>query len=157
MQVIFEDEDLEELIRTGKNNKYKKFVKDKRFMKTRNNTTAFRAVHPGEVLKAELEERGITQTAFAEQIGMRVSHLNELIRGKRAMTINIADKIEEALGIDSIFWMNMQTQYNYDIKAQSAQEPKMIDLKVSIEDTSLLTEIKRAIGMIRGVGRVAVL
>lgn len=32
MQVIFEDEDLEELIRTGKNNKYKKFVKDKRFM-----------------------------------------------------------------------------------------------------------------------------
>lgn len=118
---------------------------------------AFKAVHPGEVLKAELEERGITQTAFAEQIGMRVSHLNELIRGKRAMTINIADKIEEALGIDSIFWMNMQTQYNYDVKAQSAQEPKMLDLKVSIEDASLLTEIKRAIGMIRGVGRVAVL
>ena len=32
MQIIFEDKDLEELILTGRNNKYKKFTKDKRFM-----------------------------------------------------------------------------------------------------------------------------
>jgi len=126
-------------------------------MEIKNNTTAFRAVHPGEILKAELEERGITQTALANQIGMRVSHLNELIRGKRAMTIAIADKLQEALGIESITWMNLQTQYNYDVKAIDARESKSVDLKVSIEDASLLADIKRAIGMIRGVGRVAVL
>lgn len=32
MNIIFEDKDLEELILTGKNNKYKKYSKDKRFM-----------------------------------------------------------------------------------------------------------------------------
>lgn len=32
MNIIFEDKDLEELIFTGKNNKYKKYSKDSRFM-----------------------------------------------------------------------------------------------------------------------------
>lgn len=32
MQIVFEDTDLEELILTGNNNKYKKYTKDKCFM-----------------------------------------------------------------------------------------------------------------------------
>jgi len=32
MQIIFEDKDLEELILTGENHKYKKYAKDRRFM-----------------------------------------------------------------------------------------------------------------------------
>lgn len=125
-------------------------------MATRNNPSAFIATHPGEVLAAELEERGITQKAFAEEIGMRPSHLSELINGKRNVTMAIADKLQEALGIDAQSWMNLQVQYNYDI--QKAVEPsKPATLQVSVEDTSILEEIRRAISLIRGVGKVAVL
>lgn len=117
-------------------------------------------VHPGEILKEELKERGLTQKAFAEQIGMRPSHLNELLKGKISVTIAIADKLQQALGIDSQSWINLQTQYNYDLKAleetEKSQSPKYAKLEVSIEDTTLLTEIKKAISLIRGVGRVAV-
>lgn len=114
------------------------------------------ATHPGEVLAAELEERGITQKAFAKQIGMRPSHLSELINGKRNVTMAIADKLQEALGIDAQSWMNLQIQYNYDIK--KAENPrKSATLQVSVEDTSILEEIRRAISLIRGVGKVAVL
>lgn len=125
-------------------------------MVTRNNLSAFMATHPGEVLAAELEERGITQKAFAKQIGMRPSHLSELINGKRNVTMAIADKLQEALGIDAQSWMNLQIQYNYDIK--KAEKPsESATLQVSVEDTSILEEIRRAISLIRGVGKVAVL
>ncbi|MBQ0069476.1 MAG: HigA family addiction module antidote protein [Bacteroidales bacterium] len=121
------------------------------------NNTTFMAIHPGEVLREELKERGITQKAFADMIGMRASHLNELINGKRSITITIADKLEKALGIDSISWMNLQTQYNYDIKATKTASDKTVTLEVSVEDTTMLAEIKRAISMIRGVKHVALL
>lgn len=114
------------------------------------------ATHPGEVLSAELEERGITQKAFAQQIGMRPSHLSELINGKRNVTMAIADKLQEALGIDAQSWMNLQVQYNYDIQKE-VKRCKSATLQVSVEDTSILEDIRRAISLIRGVGKVAVL
>lgn len=131
-------------------------------MAKRNNIPpALKPVHPGEILREELKERKLTQKAFAEQIGTRPSHLNELIKGKTSMTIAFADKLQEALGIDSQSWINLQTQYNYDLKALEETEPqnsqKATTLEVTIEDTSHLADIKRAISMIRGVGHVAVI
>lgn len=72
----------------------------------------------------------------------------------------LADKLQEALGIDSQSWINLQTQYNYDTKAleklPQAAIHKAAILEISIDDTALISDIKRAISMIRGVGRVAV-
>ena len=50
----------------------------------------FYPTHPGEVLKDELEERGISQRKFAESIGMGYSVLNEILNGKRPVTTNSA-------------------------------------------------------------------
>ncbi|MCD8310364.1 MAG: HigA family addiction module antitoxin [Prevotellaceae bacterium] len=76
--------------------------------------TGFRAVHPGEILREELRERGISQKDFASMIGMQRSHLNELIKGTRNMTMATAEKLEEALGISSVTWMNLRAQYEHD-------------------------------------------
>ena len=80
-----------------------------------NNITPFRPTHPGEVLREEIESRGITQTQLANEIGVRVSLLNELINGKRDFTIEYAMMIEVALGIDADFWMRMQMTYNLNV------------------------------------------
>ena len=77
-----------------------------------NNLIPSRPTHPGEVLREEIESRGITQTKLANEIGVRVSLLNELINGKRDFTIEYAMMIEAALGIDADFWMRMQLGYN---------------------------------------------
>ena len=77
-----------------------------------NNLTPFQPTHPGEMLREELECRGITQSRLASEIGVKVSLLNELINGKRDFTIEYAMMIEAALGIDSDFWINQQTDYN---------------------------------------------
>jgi len=77
-------------------------------METKNERKVpFLATHPGRILQNELGERGISQKDFAQMIGMRTSHLNEIIKWKRSITIAIADKLEEALGIPSISWVNL--------------------------------------------------
>lgn len=77
-----------------------------------NNLTPFQPTHPGEMLREELECRGITQSRLANEIGVKVSLLNELINGKRDFTIEYAMMIEAALGIDSDFWISQQADYN---------------------------------------------
>ena len=76
-----------------------------------NNLTPYEATHPGVFLREEMEERGISQTLLANEIGMKVSLLNELINGKRDFTLEYAMMIEAALGIDSDFCINAQSAY----------------------------------------------
>ena len=45
-----------------------------------NNLIPSQPTHPGEVLREEIESMGITQTKLANEIGVRVSLLNELIK-----------------------------------------------------------------------------
>lgn len=77
-----------------------------------NNILTAEPTHPGEFLREEIESRGITQTKLANEIGVRVSLLNELINGKRDFTIEYALMMEAALGIDADFWINQQSSYN---------------------------------------------
>ena len=66
-------------------------------MATRNeNPAPFMAVHPGMMVKPELVERGITQKEFAKMLGIQASHLSEVLNGKRALSTDLAVKIEEA-------------------------------------------------------------
>ena len=90
----------------------------KRIMEEKNERRVpFMATHPGQILKNELIERGISQKNFAKSVDMQPSHISEIIKGKRSVTMMIADKFEAVLGIPSISWVNLQTQYDYDTKA----------------------------------------
>ena len=77
-----------------------------------NNLIPLEPTHPGEFLREELESRGITQTRLAEEIGVKVSLLNELINGHRDFSIEYALLIEQALGIEADYWVNLQANYN---------------------------------------------
>lgn len=66
-------------------------------------------IHPGEMLKDELQARGISQRKFVELIGVSYSVLNEVLNGKRPITTEYALKIEAATGTKAYMWVNMQT------------------------------------------------
>lgn len=71
--------------------------------------------HPGEILIGEfLEPMGMTQAAFARQLGWTKARLNELIRGKRGITAESALDLAEALGTSPKLWMNLQATYDLD-------------------------------------------
>ena len=78
-------------------------------MATRNeNPAPFMAVHPGMMIKPELEERGISQKDFAKMVGIQASHLSEVLNGKRALTTDLAVKIESAIGVclQKCYWLH---------------------------------------------------
>ena len=67
------------------------------------------------MLADELEARSIIQKDFAKQLDMRASHFNELLKGKRNFTAQIALRVEAALGVDAGFWMRAQGEYFLDV------------------------------------------
>ena len=73
------------------------------------------ATHPGEVIKDELEARGISQRAFAENIDMAYLVLNELLNGRRPLSTTSALMFEAALDIPAEPLMELQMKYNMQV------------------------------------------
>lgn len=77
-----------------------------------NNLKPYQPTHPGEVLKDELEYRGISQRGLAKKIGISYSVLNEVLNGKRALNTELALMMEAALGVDAAPLLAMQNEYD---------------------------------------------
>ena len=77
-----------------------------------------RPVHPGEILKEEIEYRGIVQCELATKMGMSYKMLNEILNERRMLIPTTAMMFEAALGIDSNLLMRMQLKYNMRIVKQ---------------------------------------
>lgn len=92
---------------------------------------SFVSTHPGAVLKDWLEETGVKQKDFAATIGIPATRLNELIKGKRAMTEDLAKRVSEALGNEASFWLRLQVDYEYNERMLSlrTKEEKESDNK----------------------------
>ena len=69
------------------------------------------SVHPGSVLKDELDELGISQSSLAEHIGLLPKTINEICRGKRGINAEMAWKLSRSLGASPNFWMNLQDNW----------------------------------------------
>jgi addiction module antidote protein, HigA family len=72
----------------------------------------FYPTHPGEILKEEIEYRGISQRKLAAQMGMSYTVLNEILNARRPLTTNTALLVEAVLGIEADTLMRIQTKYN---------------------------------------------
>ena len=79
-------------------------------------------IHPGEDLKDELEARNMSQKDLAGLIGFKPSILNEIIKGKRSITPQIALRLEAGLGISADFWLKGQQMYDLFKAREENQE-----------------------------------
>ena len=88
------------------------------------NQIPFMAVHPTEMIKDEIKERGMSQKELAKRLDMKPSNLSRMFNAKEDITIHLATKLEKALGIDATFWINAQAQYNKDMIAIEQRDEK---------------------------------
>ena len=77
-----------------------------------NNLESAYPTHPGEILKEEVEYRGISQRQLAMQMGIAKSALNEILNGRRPITEKTALLFEAALGVNAEPLLRLQMQYN---------------------------------------------
>ncbi len=94
---------------------------------TANNTESFRPFYPGELIKDELEYRKIRQKDFAERCGFSYTALNEILNGKRPLSIEFALLIEAALDINADMLVRMQTEYNLQVARKNNKIKNRLD------------------------------
>ena len=80
-----------------------------------NNLEPFEATHPGELLKDELQYRGISQKQLAQDMGVPYTVLNDIVRGKRPINTKFALLCEKATGIPAYMLLRLQSEYDMHI------------------------------------------
>ncbi|MDR3252245.1 MAG: HigA family addiction module antidote protein [Tannerella sp.] len=75
----------------------------------------FTPTHPGEVLKDEIEYRGIPQSRLAKQMGMSYKVLNDILNERRPITTATAMMFEAALDVPADSLMRIQLKYNMQV------------------------------------------
>jgi len=86
-----------------------------------NNLTPHTYTHPGEILKEEIEYRGISQRKLAADMGISYTQLNEVLNGKRSVNTKLALMFEAALGINAEPLLRMQAKYDM-VKAKNDKD-----------------------------------
>jgi len=83
--------------------------------------------HPGEMLLEEfLRPLGVTQTEFAERLGVSYPRLNEIVRGRRGVTTDTALRLARVLGMPADFWLGLQQDWDL-WHARRSKEAREID------------------------------
>ncbi len=96
-----------------------------------------RAVHPGVVLKDELEELNITPTEFARQIDVPPNRISQIVTGKRSITGDTALRFGHWFGTDPQFWLNLQAQYDLAVAdKQTGEVIRHLPTKASLTSQS---------------------
>lgn len=83
--------------------------------------------HPGEILKEEIEYRGISQRKLAERMGIGCSVLNEILNARRPVTEKTAMMFEAALGVEAEPLMRLQMRYNVRIAQKDKSFMQRLD------------------------------
>jgi len=74
-------------------------------------------VHPGEILMEEyLEPMGISQYRLAKEISVPPRRINEIVHGKRAISVDTALRLSRFFGTSELFWVNLQMRYDMEIQ-----------------------------------------
>jgi HTH-type transcriptional regulator/antitoxin HigA len=77
---------------------------------------------PGETLLEILEDRGMTQAEFAERTGRPKKTINEIVKGKAAITSDTALQFERVLGVSAVFWSNRERRYREHLSRLEERE-----------------------------------
>lgn len=74
-------------------------------------------IHPGEILLEEfLTPLNISQNKLARDIDVPPRRINEIVLGKRSITVDTDLRLSKALGTSEGFWLNLQADYDIEEK-----------------------------------------
>ncbi len=80
-------------------------------------------VTPGEILAEEfLEPMKLSERELARRMRVNSMRVNEIIRGKRAITADSALRLAKVLGTSAKFWMNLQINYDLALAVIAQEE-----------------------------------
>ena len=73
---------------------------------------------PGEFIREELVERGWTQSDLAEIMGRPLPAVNQIIKGRRAITPRTAKELAAAFGTSAELWLNLEMSWRLSLEEE---------------------------------------
>jgi len=83
---------------------------------------------PGETLADLLEERGSTQAELATRMDRPLKTINQIVKGKTAITPETALQLERALGTPAEFWLSREAKYRSFLARRQDSEERSAEL-----------------------------
>ena len=81
-----------------------------------------KAIHPGRILKRELEARNLSANKLALALRVPSGRITQIINGKRGITAESSLRLSRFFGNSPQFWMNLQTRYEITVAEQTIGE-----------------------------------
>jgi addiction module HigA family antidote len=70
------------------------------------------AIHPGRLLKRELNARSLSANRPALDLGVPSGRITDILNGRRSITADTAVRLGRYFGNSAQFWINLQSQYD---------------------------------------------
>ena len=74
-------------------------------------TNRLRPVHPGEILRGELDELGLSANALAKALAVPTNRITAILKGQRGVTADTALRLSRYFGTTPQFWLNLQKTF----------------------------------------------
>lgn len=75
-------------------------------------------IHPGRILKEEIEARGMSANRLALDLGVPANRIGAILKEKRSVSADTALRLARYLGTSAQFWMNLQGHYELAVAEQ---------------------------------------
>ena len=76
-------------------------------------------ITPGEILHEDfLKPLGLSQYRLAKDIGVPARRINEIVKGKRAITADTALRLGRFFKMSAQFWLNLQAHYDLEVEEE---------------------------------------
>ena len=73
-----------------------------------NARNGMKPVHPGEVLRDELDEVGLSANALSKALGVPVNRVTMILNGQRGVSADTALRLARYFGTTPQLWLNLQ-------------------------------------------------
>ncbi len=84
------------------------------------------AIHPGEILLTEfMQPYGLTAYRLAKELCVPAPRVNDIVRGKRAISADTALRLGIYFGLPAQFWLNLQNDYDVRLAAKAGNLKKI--------------------------------
>jgi addiction module HigA family antidote len=79
--------------------------------------------HPGEILREDfLRPLGISVYALAKAVKVPRSRINDVVRGRRTITVDTALRLARYFGTTPEFWVNLQALYDLETAKETVRD-----------------------------------
>lgn len=105
--------------------------------------TPAEAFSPGEMLRDELDERGWSETEFAQIIDRPLQVVSEIINAKKAVTAETAIAIGAALDTSAELWLNLQANWSLAQAREDRPDLSPVERRARLRSVGPVAEMRR--------------